>query len=148
SVEVDVDHTLAADQVIYVYGPPTGLQQLRLHNFAAAARLWNRLWIHDEAFAGIIFDLAGIICNDESRKGIPDCRLLFGRETFPGRAYRQPRHRRDVEDRGNDRRKALVALAHAEPPSLLDRRHQLLIIGLDFYHGRTRRLRPRWQPPG
>ena len=145
SVEVDVDYPLAADEVIYAHGTPTGLQQPGLDDLAATARFRNRLRVHDEAFAGIIFDLARIVCNDESRKGIAGCRLLLRRKAFPGRAYRQPRHGREIEDGADDGRKSPVALAHAQPPRLLDRRHQLLIIGLDLYHRRTRRLRPQWE---
>src|SRR5258708_3814193 len=51
SVEVDIDHPLAADQVVYAHCPATRLQQLRLDNFAATARFRSRLRIHDEAFA-------------------------------------------------------------------------------------------------
>src|SRR5262249_8163979 len=53
------------------------------------------------------------------------------REVFPSGADCQPRHGREIEEGGNGRRKALVTLAHTQPPSLLDRGHQLLIVGLD-----------------
>src|SRR5262249_21895352 len=144
SVEIDVDHTLAADQVIYIDGATARLQQLRFDDLAAATRFWCRLRIDDEAFAGIILYLACILGNDDPGDGVPDRRLLFSREAFPGRTHGQPRHSRDIEHRGKDRRKAFIALAHAEPRSLLDRWHQLLIVAFDFCDGGTRRLASQW----
>jgi len=83
--------------------------------------------------------------NDEPGEGVPERCLLFCREAFPGRTHGQTRHRRDIEHRGKHRRKAFIALAHAEPGSLLDRRHQLLIVGLDFRDGGARRLGSQWE---
>src|SRR5262245_46407128 len=36
-VEIDVDHPPAADQIVYVHGPPPGLEQLGLNDFAATS---------------------------------------------------------------------------------------------------------------
>jgi hypothetical protein len=51
SVEIDIDHPAAADQVIDAYGTAIGLQELGLDNFTATARFRSRLRINDEAFA-------------------------------------------------------------------------------------------------
>src|SRR5215469_10903572 len=109
-VEIDVDHPLAADQVIDVDGPTARLQQLCFDDLAAATRFWRRLRIDDEAFAGIILYLACIFGNEEAGKGVASRRLLFRGEAFPARTHGQPRHGRNIEHRGKDRRKALLAL--------------------------------------
>jgi hypothetical protein len=51
SVEIDIDHPAAADQVIDAHGAAIGLQELGLDDFAATAGFRSRLRINDEAFA-------------------------------------------------------------------------------------------------
>src|SRR2546425_4124384 len=50
SVEIDIDHPPAADQIVYVHGPPAGLQQPRFDDFAATTRFRTCLRIDDEPF--------------------------------------------------------------------------------------------------
>src|SRR5262249_7199778 len=95
-VEIDIDHPSFADQVVYLDGPPPRLQQPGLDDFSAAARYRTCLRIDDEAFPRIVVYLARIVGDDESRKGLVNCRLLCRREALPGRADRQPRHGRKV----------------------------------------------------
>src|SRR5215471_21093323 len=65
SVEIDVDHVPAADQVVDVHRPPAGLQQAGLDDFAAPTRFRNRLRFDDEFFPRIIVYLARIVRHDE-----------------------------------------------------------------------------------
>ena len=48
SVEIDIDHPAAADQVIYAHGAAIGLQELGFDDFTASARFRSRLGINDE----------------------------------------------------------------------------------------------------
>src|SRR5258705_10311133 len=66
SVEIDIDHPPAADQVVYAHGSPAGLQQPGFDDFTTTTRFRTCLRIDDEAFARIITYLARIICHDES----------------------------------------------------------------------------------
>src|SRR5476649_1464530 len=49
SVEVDIDHPAAADQVIYAHGAAIGLQELGFDDFTSAARFRSRLRINDRS---------------------------------------------------------------------------------------------------
>src|SRR5262249_35868994 len=131
SVEIDIDHASAADQIVYLDGASPGLQQPGLDDFPAATRCRTCLWIDNEALPRIVVYMARIVGNDECGKGALNGRLLCRREARPGRADRQPRHGREVEGGRNGRCKALVALAHGKLPGLPDRGHQFLIVGLD-----------------
>src|SRR5690348_12254861 len=111
-VEVDIDDPSAADQIVYPDDPSAGLHEPGLDDFAAATRRRNGLRIDNEAFAGIIVDLARIVGNDESFEGLLNGLLLCRREALPGRTDREPRHGREVESAADGRRKAFVALAH------------------------------------
>src|SRR5262249_30319206 len=69
-VEIDIDHPSVATQIVYLDGPPAGLQQPGLDDFAAATRYRTCLRIDNEAFPRIVVYLARIVGDDESRKSL------------------------------------------------------------------------------
>src|SRR5260370_38364245 len=76
AIEIDVDHSSAADQVVNSHDSPARLHQLRFYDLASAARFRSGLRIDDEAFPRVILDLGCIIRDDESCEGLLGCGLL------------------------------------------------------------------------
>src|SRR5262249_52503622 len=70
SIEIDVDHSPAPDQVIDSHSTAARLQQPGLHNFTTTARLRCRIRVDDKAFTGIVLNLACIVGDDEFRESI------------------------------------------------------------------------------
>ena len=134
AIEIDVDNAAAANEIVDLHRPAAGLEQFGLDDFAAALG-GARLRIDDKAFARIVANLMGVFGDEEPGESVANRSLLGARELAPGGARGQPRHGPNIEGRCDGGRETTVALPHAEWPAASERRHQLVVIGLDAVRG-------------